>query len=346
MSLLYKGDKPYSDTAVAEVESLHADSPSRSDREGPSRLQWLVILSVCIMGGWVLANTLYTPKDVITVKLDKETTDALGALLHAANETHQGTSELAVRGLGASELAELDKRALNPFATFTSGNAGVKVGLIVGGVGIFNMGVSNCDQGHFGSCVTGILSGLLLTAAGLWAPVPGRRSLGLYYNNATIAIADHDPTSDHPAHRFITNYLGVLDRNPTFAYGANIGFVHYARTAPSRHRLVIQPNNSTEIGRRQDGTDNDGGSVSYEWTDFGSDGDSSDRNPSDYDSIAGGVAGYIQDNEANNICLTQCIGTSDVYEVGQIQTQAGTDPSYDTECEFSDQMVECGTAGD
>jgi hypothetical protein len=54
----------------------------------------------------------------------------------------------------------------------------------------------------------------------------------------------------------------------------------------------------------------------------------------------------LPDNEANNIYYTQCIGTSDVYEVGQIQTQAGTDPSYDTECEFSDQMVECSTAGD
>jgi hypothetical protein len=119
--------------------------------------------------------------------------------------------------------------------------------------------------GHFGSCVTGIISGLILTAAGLWAPVPGRRSLGFYYDNATIAITDYDPTSDHPAHRFITNYRAVLERNSTFANGAHVGFVHYARTAPSRHRLVIQPS-STGIGRRQDNSDNDGGSVSYEWT--------------------------------------------------------------------------------
>ncbi|KAJ6584025.1 hypothetical protein DFH09DRAFT_1275069 [Mycena vulgaris] len=339
MSLQYTRDKPSSDG------SLQAESPSRRDREGPSRLQWLFILSLCIMGGWVLANALYTPKEVITVKLDKDTTDALGALFYAADETHQVTSELAVRGLGASELVQLEKRALNPFATFTSGNAASKVGLIVGGVTAFNTGVSNCDQGHFASCVTGIISGLIPTAAGLWAPVPGRRSLGFYYDNATIAITDHDPTSDHPANRFITNYFGVLERNPTFAHGARVGFVHYSRTAPSRHRLVIQPNGNG-IGRRQDDTTNDGGSVSYEWTDFGSDGDQSDRNPSDYDSIAGGVAGYIQDNQANNICYTQCIGTDDVYEVGQIQTQAGTDPSYDTECEFSDQMVECSTAGD
>jgi hypothetical protein len=106
--------------------------------------------------------------------------------------------------------------------------------------------------GHFASCITGILSGLILTAAGLWAPVPGRRSLGLNYDNATIAIADHDPTSDHPAHRFITNYLGALERNSTFGHGAHIGFVHYARTAPSRHRLVIQPSGNA-IGRRQVG---------------------------------------------------------------------------------------------
>jgi hypothetical protein len=166
----------------------------------------------------------------------------------------------------------------------TSERSARQVGLIVGGVSVFNTGVSNCDQGvslflwnrnigqlilfaigHFGSCVTGIISGLILTAAGLWAPVPGRRSLGFYYDNATIAITDYDPTSDHPAHRFITNYRAVLERNSTFANGAHVGFVHYARTAPSRHRLVIQPS-STGIGRRQDNSDNDGGSVSYEWT--------------------------------------------------------------------------------
>jgi hypothetical protein len=61
------------------------------------------------------------------VKLDKDTTDALGALLHPTHETHQGTSGLAVRGPGTSELVQLDKRGLNPFATFTSGNAGAKV---------------------------------------------------------------------------------------------------------------------------------------------------------------------------------------------------------------------------
>ncbi|KAJ7648780.1 hypothetical protein DFH06DRAFT_1423518 [Mycena polygramma] len=347
MSLQYRRDKPSLAAEVTDLGSLPDDvpSPSRNDRDGPSRLQWLVILSVCLLGGWFLANTLYKPKEVITVKFDKDTTDALGALLHPVNVTPKGTTELAVRGLGGTDLAELDKRALNPFATFTSGNAASKVGLIVGGVTAFNTGVSNCDQGHFASCVTGIISGLILTAAGLWAPVPGRRSLGFHYENASIAITDHDPTSGHPVHRFISNYYGVLDRNPAFAQGAHVGFVHYAKTAASRHRLVIQPS-GTGIGRRQDNSDNDGGSVSYEWTDFGSDGDSSDRNAADYDSIAGGVAGYIQDNEANSICYTQCISPDDVYEVGQIQTQAGTNPSYDTDCEFSDQMVECTTAGD
>ncbi|KAJ7084943.1 hypothetical protein C8R44DRAFT_894051 [Mycena epipterygia] len=243
MSLQYTRDKPDSDAAVADIGSLHAESPSRSDREGPSRLQWLVILSVCIMGGWVLAITLYTPKEVITVKLDKDTTDALKRSAH-------------------------------------------QVGLIVGGISTFNTGVSSCDQGHFASCVTGIISGLILTAAGLWASVPGRRSLGFYYDNATIAITDH-PTSDHPAHRFITNYLGVLERNSTVAHGARVGFVHYSRTAPSRHRLVIQPSGNG-IGRRQDDTtnDNDGGSVSYnEWIDGGQ----SDQNPSDYDSFSGAL---------------------------------------------------------
>jgi hypothetical protein len=127
MSLQYTRDKPYSDAMIADAESLHAESSLPSGKEGPSRLQWLVIISVFIVGGWVMANTLYTPKEFIAVKLDKDTTNALGALLHAADETHLGTSELAVRGLGASELAQLDKRGLNPFATFTSGNAGSKV---------------------------------------------------------------------------------------------------------------------------------------------------------------------------------------------------------------------------
>jgi hypothetical protein len=130
MSLQYARDKAYSDVVVADGEPLHTESPSRSGKEGPSRLQWLVIISVCIAGGWFLANALYTPKEVITVKLDKDTTNALGAFLHGADETHLGTSELAVRGLGELDLAQLDKRALNPFATFTSGNANAKVSKI------------------------------------------------------------------------------------------------------------------------------------------------------------------------------------------------------------------------
>jgi hypothetical protein len=88
--------------------------------------------------------------------------------------------------------------------------------------------------------------------------------MGFYYDNATIAITDHDPTLDHPAHRFISNYLGALERNPTFAHGAHVDFVHYTRTGPSRHRLVIQ-GSGNGIGRRKDKSDNDGGSVSYEW---------------------------------------------------------------------------------
>ncbi|KAJ7633839.1 hypothetical protein DFH06DRAFT_1139757 [Mycena polygramma] len=48
------------------------------------------------------------------------------ALLHPVNVTPKGTTEPAVRGLGGTDLAELDKRALNPFATFTSGNAASK----------------------------------------------------------------------------------------------------------------------------------------------------------------------------------------------------------------------------
>jgi hypothetical protein len=128
MSLQYSRDKPFSDVAVADAGPLQTQSPSRSGKVGPSRLQWLVIISVCLAGGWFLANALYTPKEVITVKLDQDTTKALGAFLHGEDETHLGTSsELAVRGLGELDLAQLDKRALNPFATFTSGNAVSKV---------------------------------------------------------------------------------------------------------------------------------------------------------------------------------------------------------------------------
>ncbi|KAK7057686.1 hypothetical protein R3P38DRAFT_3304128 [Favolaschia claudopus] len=336
--------QPSRDKRFPDKGNTPVEHSSHRGGEGPTRMQWLGILCACVLGGWFLANALYKPKEVITVQLDRELTEALASMHHApVDKSPPRPADLAIRAVG--DLIEFDKRALNPFATFSSGNAGAKVGLIVGGVSLFNNGVSNCEQSNFGSCVTGIIGGIILTAAGLWAPVPGRRSLHLNYENATIAIGDHDSASDHPTHRFITNYLGVLERNPSFAQGARVGFVHYARTGNARHRLVIQPTNNTGIGRRQDGSTNDGGSVSYEWTDFGSDGDSSDRNPSDYDAIAGGIAGYIQDNEANNICYTQCIGTADVYEVGQIQTQAGTNPSYDTECEFSDDMVECQTQG-
>lgn len=156
------------------------------------------------------------------------------------------------------------RRSSSPYLISTSSLS--KVGLIVGGVSTFNTGVSNCDQGNYGSCVTGIISGLLLTAAGLWAPVPGRKRMafGADYEDLTIGFHQLDPASDHPAHRFIANYNGAIARNPTFA-GARIASVTYTRTAAQRHRLVIIPT-SSGIGRRQDDSDNDGGSVSYEWT--------------------------------------------------------------------------------
>lgn len=75
-------------------------------------------------------------------------------------------------------------------------------------------------------------------------------------------------------------------------------------------------------------------------SDFGPNADGADTNKADYDNVAGGVAGYLQDNQANSICLTQCLGYS-IYEGGQLQTQAGTDPAYDTDCEFSDDMDGC-----
>ncbi|KAJ7824564.1 hypothetical protein B0H13DRAFT_1919088 [Mycena leptocephala] len=264
-------------------------SPSRSGKEGPSRLNGCHYLCF-LAGGWVMANALYTSKEVITVKLDRDTTKALGAFF-----------------TGRMRRTWAHHPSL-PFVDWESRSH-------CWGVVNFNMGVSNCDQG-------------------LWAPVPGRRSLGLNYDNATIAIADHDPTSDHPAHRFITNYLGALERNSTFGHGAHIGFVHYARTAPSRHRLVIQPSGNA-IGRRQDNSDNDGGSVSYEWTDFGSEVTRATAirattillqvalratfRPSDPAHIT-----YTRQRSQQHL-LHSVYHPDDVYEVGQIQTQAGTD---------------------
>jgi hypothetical protein len=147
-----------------------------------------------------------------------------------------------------------------------------QIGLIVGGVTTFNTGVSNCDMGNIGSCITGIISGLLLTAAGLYAPVPAagrrgleRRRLGHSYSNLTLLLGQYDPNSDHPAHRFIGNYQHALATKPELATGARVGAISYAKTGEKRHRLVVIPR-SNGIGRRQDDSDNDGGSVSYEWT--------------------------------------------------------------------------------
>ncbi|KAJ7658806.1 hypothetical protein DFH06DRAFT_1131096 [Mycena polygramma] len=256
------------------------------------------------------------PKEVITVKFNKDTTNVLSALLHPVNVTPKGTTEPAVRGLGGTDLAELDKRALNPFATLLPAMLPPQ----------------------------GIISGLVLTAAGLWAPVPGRRSLGFPYENASIAITVHDPTSDHPVHRFISNYYGVLDRNPAYAQGAHVGFLHYAKTAASRHRLVVQPSgtgipNWAPPGQRRE---------------FGSD-------------VTVATATLRTTIPSQAVLLvtfrSKTLLSPPIYQttkriasvilsalvrmtVGQIQTQAGTDPSYDTDCEFSDQMVECTTTGD
>lgn len=75
-------------------------------------------------------------------------------------------------------------------------------------------------------------------------------------------------------------------------------------------------------------------------SDFGGDNNGVDMNKDDYGPVANGIAGYLEENQANNICLTQCHGEVP-YEVGQLQTQAGTHPNYDSTCEFSDDMVSC-----
>lgn len=94
MSLPYMRDKPYSNLEATDPKYLHASSPSHSSRltdkaDGPSRLQWAVILTICLVGGWFFANAVYThglhthKAEVVTIKLDQDTIDALAALLHA-----------------------------------------------------------------------------------------------------------------------------------------------------------------------------------------------------------------------------------------------------------------------
>jgi hypothetical protein len=117
-------------------------------------------------------------------------------------------------------------------------------------------------MGNFGSCVSGIITGLLLTAAGLWGSVGGGRGVQ-NFDNLTLSMDQYDPTSSHPAHRFIGHYHGLLSQNASMA--SNVGYVSYAQTGDIRHRLVISPR-STGIGRRQDDSVNNGASVSYEWT--------------------------------------------------------------------------------
>jgi hypothetical protein len=127
----------------------------------------------------------------------------------------------------------------------------------------FNTGVQNCDQGNYASCVSGIITGLLVTAASLWAPLPFvRREEG--YANLTIGLDQYDPTSSHPAHRFIGHYNNITSQNPNMT--GNVGYISYAKTADTRHRLIVSPR-STGIGRRQGQSDtlNDGSGVSYEW---------------------------------------------------------------------------------
>ncbi|KAL6955984.1 hypothetical protein U1Q18_044726 [Sarracenia purpurea var. burkii] len=340
-------------------------------RQGTTIKQWLSLAAVCVVGGFILANLLYKPAPKVIsddglhvyVHMDGVRTVAEGT---AGAALPHSISELSLLNVGDIESAELMRRLppLNPFTTFIAGNAGAKVshdhcafllrnsysasltrdlpqvGLVVGGVSTFNTGVSNCDQGHYASRVTGIITSILLTAAGLWAPVPGRRSLDFGYQNLTIAMSEFDPNSDHHVHRFISNYQEAIARDPTLALGSRVGYVQYAQTAINRHRLVVIPRGNG-IGRRQDNENDDGGSVSYEWNDFGSSGDKADTSSDDYSALAGDVTQYLQDNESNNICLTQCTPGTGVNEVGSLQTQAGTDPDYNSDCEYSDDMVEC-----
>lgn len=148
----------------------------------------------------------------------------------------------------------------------------MQVGLIVGGVSTFNTGVRNCDDGKWFSCVTGIITGLLLAAAGAWAPVPGRRDLGhanrtleVDFSNVNKAAAFNtiDASSTHPADLFVLHYSSLVEAHPEYL-NTKIGYVHYHNLG-THHRLIISPRQNFRRGD-QDGNENDGGSVSYQWT--------------------------------------------------------------------------------
>jgi hypothetical protein len=111
----------------AGVESMNAVGTGLPSvrRRGPAPWQWLAIASVCVLGGFYLANSLYIPKVEGGVQVHLhlgKTHDSELAQVAAPNFT-----DIAIRAPG--DLAVHDKRfSLNPFALFTStGTATVRV---------------------------------------------------------------------------------------------------------------------------------------------------------------------------------------------------------------------------
>lgn len=107
-----------------EDENGHVPRRRSSDapNEGPSYKEWAVIVSACVVLGFWLASILYKPsKDTLDVNVHFDGSE-FPALVQPTG------TDLASRSITDGELSVFEKRVdLNPFKTFTAGNAGVKV---------------------------------------------------------------------------------------------------------------------------------------------------------------------------------------------------------------------------
>jgi hypothetical protein len=111
---------------VEPMDGIGTGLPSHR-RRGSAPWQWLVIASVCIVGGFYLANFLYVPKAESGAELHLH----LGKMddLDVAQAATPTVTDVVIRAPG--DMIVHDKRFnLNPFALFTSGNAAVRVRVV------------------------------------------------------------------------------------------------------------------------------------------------------------------------------------------------------------------------
>lgn len=142
----------------------------------------------------------------------------------------------------------------------------IQVGLIIAGLTTTHSAVEQCENGKYFSCGFGILGGVLMTAAGLFAPTSRKRFSAENYKNLTISLDQWDASNPHPAQRFLTNYHWSLAADPSRA-SYPIGGVHYHNLGSQRHRLIISPRRDRSHKRGdEDGSTSDGENVAYEWT--------------------------------------------------------------------------------